>query len=366
MTAAAHQQEPARAVQLVGSVPLPTTEEVFRLLAGTLGALARRLPDGETGKRSYWITSQAYLLAKHPQFEPAGHNWDPDSGDVPQSGAPKYRLRPGVAATAVRLPSLGYAEAARDSYALFARLKREGVIDRSIRFQVSLPTPLAFIAGLIEPDSQAAVAPAFEAAILGELRQILDGIPHRELAIQWDVCLEIFILEGLRGVYFANPFEGCVARLIALGNAVPAEVELGYHFCYGDFRHKHGVEPRDTALMVDMTNAVVAGLARPATWVHYPVPRDRTDDAYFAPLARLKLPPQSEVFLGLVHNTDGLEGSRRRLEAARRHRAAFGVATECGFGRRPAASLPHLLKVHADLARGVRPGPSAGAARRGS
>jgi hypothetical protein len=366
MTAAQQRREEARSVQLVGSVPLPTTEAVFRLLAGALGTLAKRLPDGETGKRAYWITSQAYLLAKHPQFEPAGHKWDPDSGDVPETGAPKYRLRTGVAPGEVAIPPLGYAAAARDSYALFARLKREGVIDRSIRFQVSLPTPLAFIAGLIEPTSQAAVAAAFETAIEGELRQILSEIPHRELAIQWDVCLEIFILEGLRDVYFAKPFDGCVARLIALGNAVPAEVELGYHFCYGDFRHKHGVEPKDTALMVEMTNALVAGLARPVSWVHYPVPRDRSDDAYYAPLARLELPPESEVYLGLVHNTDGLEGSRRRLEAARRHRAAFGVATECGFGRRPAASLPQLLKVHADLARGVRPEPSAGAARRGS
>ena len=366
MTTAASGPNPARTVQLVGSVPLPTTEAVFRLLAGALGTLAKRLPDGETGKRAYWITSQAYLLARHPQFEPAGHDWDPDSGDVPESGAPKYRLKAGVAADAVKLPALGYAAAALDSYALFARLKREGVIDRSVRFQVSLPTPLAFIAGLIDPPSQMAVAPAFEAAILSELRDILGGIPHRELALQWDVCLEIFILEGLRQVYFPQPFEGCVARLIALGNAVPAAVELGYHFCYGDFRHKHGVEPKDTALMVEMTNALVAGLARPVSWVHYPVPRDRSDDAYYAPLARLELPPESEVYLGLVHNTDGLEGSRRRLEAARRHRAAFGVATECGFGRRPAASLPQLLKVHADLARGVRPEPSAGAARRGS
>ncbi|MGE5147908.1 MAG: hypothetical protein ACM3N5_14240 [Candidatus Eiseniibacteriota bacterium] len=346
-----------RSVQLVGSVPLPTTEDVFRLLAGALGTLARRLPDGETGKRSYWITSQAYLLARHPQFEPAGHNWDPDSGDVPEGGAPKYRLKAGVAPDAVELPPLGYAGAARESYALFARLKRESVIDRSTRFQVSLPTPLAFIAGLIDPPSQAAVAPAFEAAILGELREIVGGIPLRELAIQWDVCLEIFILEGLRQAYFPRPFEGCIARLVALGNAVPAEAELGYHFCYGDFRHKHGVEPKDTALMVEMTNALVAGLERPVSWVHYPVPRDRTDDAYYAPLARLELPPQSELYLGLVHNTDGLEGSRRRLDVARRHRGAFGVATECGFGRRPAETLPQLLKIHADLARG------AGAAR---
>ena len=349
----------SRNVQLVGSVPLATTEEVFRLLAGKLGTLAKRLPDGETGKRSYWITSQAYLLSRHPQFEPAGHNWNPDSGDVPESGAPKYRLRAGVAASDVAIPPLGYAEAARESFAVFSRLKDAGVIPRPVRFQVSLPTPLAFIAGLVEPASQEAVAPAFEARVGQELQQILDSIPHGELAIQWDACLEIFILEGLRDAYFPDPFRGCIARLAALGNAVPPAVELGYHFCYGDFRHKHGVEPKDVGLMVAMSNALAGALRRPPTWIHYPVPRDRSDDAYYAPLAGLALPPETEIYLGLVHHTDGLAGSARRLETAGRHCARFGVATECGFGRRPASSLPRLLEIHADLARGVRPSPGA-------
>ncbi|MGH7006397.1 MAG: hypothetical protein ACREIP_20825, partial [Alphaproteobacteria bacterium] len=201
-------QSAARNVLLLGSVPLQTTEEVFRLAAGALGSLLKRLPDGETGKRAYWITSQAYLLARHPQFEPAGHDWDPDSGTVPESGAPKYRLKAGVTARDVTLPPLGYPEAARESYALFARLKAEGVIPRHTRFQVSLPTPLAFIVGLVDPASQAAVAPAFEARIMQELGEILGAIPHDELAIQWDVCLEIFILEGIRQAYFPDTFQG--------------------------------------------------------------------------------------------------------------------------------------------------------------
>jgi hypothetical protein len=28
----------------------------------------------------------------------------------------------------------------------------------------------------------------------------------------------------------------------------------------------------------------------------------------------------------------------------------FGIATECGFGRRPADSIPALLRLHAELA----------------
>src|SRR2546430_3323840 len=51
---------------------------------------------------------------------------------------------------------------------------------------------------------------------------------------------------------------------------------------------------------------------------HLPVPRDRTDPAYYAPLAALRLRPETELYLGLVHATDGVEGSARRMEVARR------------------------------------------------
>jgi len=79
------------------------------------------------------------------------------------------------------------------------------------------------------------------------------------------------------------------------------------------------------------------------------VPRDRDDDTYFAPLARLKLKPGTELCLGLVHYTDGLAGTRRRLAAAERHVSAFSVATECGFGRRDPATIPELLRIHAQI-----------------
>jgi hypothetical protein len=81
-----------------------------------------------------------------------------------------------------------------------------------------------------------------------------------------------------------------------------------------------------------------------------PVPRDRTDDAYFAPLRNLKLRPETELYLGLVHMTDGVEGTRKRIETTRRFVPEFGVATECGLGRRPPETIPALLHIHAEVA----------------
>jgi hypothetical protein len=50
---------------------------------------------------------------------------------------------------------------------------------------------------------------------------------------------------------------------------------------------------------------------------HLPAPKPRTDDAYFAPLTGLKLRPETELYLGLVHLD--MAGNAARLAAARRH-----------------------------------------------
>jgi hypothetical protein len=127
-------------------------------------------------------------------------------------------------------------------------------------------------------------------------------------------------------------------------------VELGYHFCYGDNNHKHSLEPRDMSVMVDLANALIAALHRPVDFMHMPVPRDRADDAYFAPLAQLAIPPSTELYLGLVHFTDGEAGTRRRIAAASKVRTDFGIGTECGFGRRPSETIVPLLELHKKVA----------------
>ena len=69
---------------------------------------------------------------------------------------------------------------------------------------------------------------------------------------------------------------------------MPADIELLFHFCYGDCNHKHVVEPTDMADMVAMANRLTDGIERPIQLIHMPVPRDRSDDAYFAPLKDLR------------------------------------------------------------------------------
>ena len=51
-------------VHLVGSLPLPDAEAVFRVLSRAVGGHVLRMPDGETGIRLSWIRFLQDVLAR--------------------------------------------------------------------------------------------------------------------------------------------------------------------------------------------------------------------------------------------------------------------------------------------------------------
>lgn len=337
---------PGRDVLLVGSVPLEDAEAVFRAVSETVGGRVRRIPDGETGPRTNWIGWQAAVFMQTPALEQMPMTQD-------YAGLPQFRARPGVTPDDVTFGPLGYAAAAQESYAVFARLQAEGTIPAGVRFQVSLPTPLAplvpFFSFAVE--SQAIIEPAYERQMLAELAEICAAIPHDRLAIQWDVAIEMAVWEGVWHAWFEgdDSESNIIARLARYGAAVPEGVELGYHLCYGDAGHQHFVQPKDTANLVRVANGIAAAVTRPIQWLHLPVPRDRDDAAFFAPLAGLRLHLETELYLGLVHTTDGVAGTQRRIAAAAAVVPTFGIATECGLGRRSPETVMPLLRLHADV-----------------
>jgi hypothetical protein len=133
---------------------------------------------------------------------------------------------------------------------------------------------------------------------------------------------------------------------------VPSDVELGFHLCYGDMDAKHFVEPLDLGKAVELANLIVGNIEHAVAWIHMPVPRDRDDDAYFLPLRDLRISLETELFLGLIHDSDGAEGARRRIAAASKVRPVFGIATECGMARaRTKELILKLLSIPAEAAR---------------
>jgi hypothetical protein len=356
----------AREVLLVGSVGLRDSEEVFRTVGPLLGGRMARMPDGETGERASWVTRLRSVLENNPAFQddPAeraagGRLTHPiegtrtwKGGAVLQRGAPpplRMRLKAGVRPADIRIGGLGYPEAAIESYPIFRRLRDRGVVPGHIHFQVSLPTTAAFLNAHVVHEQHAIVEPIYREVLLREMEAICAAIPHRDLAIQWDVSTEMGQWEGVRHAYFSDVKSGVIERLALHCNRVPRDVELGVHLCYGSYGGRHWKEPESTANMVEAHNRLVEKLERPLSYIHMPVPVERSDDAYFAPLAGLKLAPGTKLFLGLVHDSDGVEGTRKRIAAASRHARDFGIAAECGFGRRPPETIPSLLRVHAEV-----------------
>lgn len=261
--------ETGHSVHLVGSVPLSSAAEVFRTTADILGDRVKRMPDGETGHRKNWVGFQYAVMARHPQFEFAGPPADPDvmanetTETVDGYTMPtKLRPRAGIAPEEIAFASLGYADAALKSYADFAALKRAGKIDKSARMLVAFPTPLAPVAFFIEPQYLFGVLPAYAKTMIGELFQIMSSIPHQELAIQWDVAMEFALWEGLFPPPPGDWKKMILDKLAELGDAVAADVELGYHLCYGDRGHKHFVDPTDTANLVEVANGISARVRR--------------------------------------------------------------------------------------------------------
>jgi methionine synthase II (cobalamin-independent) len=329
-------------VHLVGSIPLEDSEAVFRAVSSNLSDCVQRVPDGETGERKRWNAWTAPTYEKTDGLELVP---PPDGSYTPWSQAKLV-----IDSDDLVLERIGYADAAIASYDVFRRLKEEGTIPASTRFQVCLPSPVAPMIVLVEESSRLEVEPAHIRQLHSEIDEILDAISHEELAIQWDVCQDVGIWEGYYPAYFADREQGVIDRLAACAEKIPTDVQVGFHLCYGDFQHKHFMNPRDLGVVTDISNRLTEATERTIDWIHVPVPIDRDDSDYFAPLSRLSLDPETTFYLGLIHYDDGVGGALRRTKAASEFADGFGIGTECGFGRRDVETIPDLLRLHGEIA----------------
>ena len=342
----------ARNVYLVGSVPMASATAVFETVSAALGPRIKRLPDGETGPRGDWITWLEPVFADNSAFQKSGEFFRVHASGT---GRERYALKRGFAPIDVRFDNLFYADIAKASYAEFKRLKDAGKIAAGTKFQVDLVPAHSVIWLFLVDALHAPIDPLYNDAVKREIDKICAAIPHQELAIQFDVASAVFArLERNEASSYGRTKAETQATfsdiVVDLGNSVPRDVDLLYHLCYGDSNHRHVVEPTDMTDMVEFANRLSRNIKRPIELIHMPVPRNRADDAYFAPLNALKLRPATELCLGLVHLTDGIEGTKRRLATAKKYVSNFSIATECGFGRRDPRTIPELLSIHAAVA----------------
>src|SRR5262249_26194998 len=274
--------------------------------------------------------------------------------------AERYALKPGTGPQDVCISTIcSIADIAKESYAEFKRQKNTGNIPVGTKFQVDLVPAHSVIWLFLVDALHAAIDPIYNDSLKREIDKIAALVPHDELAIQFDVASAVFArLERNEASSYgrtkAEMQDTFANILVELGDRVPRDIDLLYHLCYGDSGHKHVVEPTDMSDMVEFANRVSRQIKPPIQLIHIPLPRNRPDDAYFALLKRLALRPETQLCLGLVPYTDGVEGTKRRIEPAKRHvpdsLSGFAIATECSFGRRDPRTIPELLRIHATVA----------------
>jgi catechol 2,3-dioxygenase-like lactoylglutathione lyase family enzyme len=139
----------------------------------------------------------------------------------------------------------------------------------------------------------------------------------------------------------AGAIERNVRQFTRLSREIPADVALGYHLCFGTLGGWPRFSPPDLGEAVNLANALIETAPRRVDWVHIPV-LDRSDDAFFAPLAKLQ-PRGTRIYLGVIHN---MARFPERVAAAHKYLPDFGVAAYCGLGRSPPSEVPTILAEH--------------------
>jgi hypothetical protein len=341
----------SREVLLVGSIPLDTAEDVFSMFGTELGPSLAAMPDGEVGPRKHWISRVHYqVLAGHSELETARHPQPENNVERlnPRNAADSwlFKVKDGVERVSFGDPGwrLGYARDAVNSFFVFKTLRDKGVLQKHLRFQVSLPSVNSVLPPRIFPNQAdiAKIRPGYTDALAAEIGTIVQKIPNDDLAIQWDCATEVQDAYGaLPGFSAEGAIERNVEQFRKLSPQIPQAVLLGYHFCFGTLGGWPRFAPADLSATVALANAVIENSGRRVDWIHIPV-LDDAGDTFLAPLKELR-PRGAKVYLGVIHH---MAGFKERIAIARKYLPDFGVAAYCGFGRIPPEEMPAVLNEH--------------------
>lgn len=327
-------------IHLPGSMPFANGRQMFAFVGEHLKPWVKRVPD-ETGARTGWVGTQRAAFAIDA-FETS-----PPEQVGPLPPLPRKQLRSDVDPDRFEFDAFQYERAVEPSYEQFRAARDAGLMRDDARLLVTMPTPHNVVSGFVATADQRPVRAAYERALARAVAHMADVVPHHELAIQWDLVGELAILNG---VYEVPYWDAATIgdSLAACAEMVPADVELGYHLCYGDSNNafliraqgpgeRHFARPPipDSSALLASARAVTAAVGRPIAFIHMACPYQWTEVEQWRPLAEVQLGDGTELFLGLVHAQDGISGARVRAALAETviGTRAFGIATECGMGR---------------------------------
>jgi hypothetical protein len=331
----------------------PDAEAAMRTAGRILGRHLRAVTDGETGERNQWIGWQLGKLTSIDGIEIVGTKASVADNEE-YSGFPALAVEPAVGELPPR--ALGYADAAESSYLVFKRLREEGALPADVKFQVSVPTAYASVVAWVREEDQESFFPVYERAIAGEVDAIAGAVDPGDLVIQYDVAVEIGVLNGAFVAAGELGEKRFIIEALRRALATPeGDLERGVHLCYGDYKHRHFTVPRDLSLCVELANAV----GDRADFVHMPADRETgRNPGYYEPLRDLR---PRRLALGVIDYEGDEQRTRELIDAAATGSGAaeFAVATECGMARidergTGGPPLERLLELHAMCASPIR------------
>jgi len=321
----------------------------MELALSELGPTVDMLPDGETGERLNWIQKIIEGMREHPDIELV------QEGDWSEyDKTPRFRVKRGHRLRGETI-DLGYARFFGESFPIFEELTAAGGL-ADIPFQVGIPSPFDLALFTFGPRGAFRERRAYTEATLREMREIHTEAPER-VVFQIEVPAELIFVARM-----PSPLQPLMARYMAgmvtkLAQQSPAGSRFGVHLCLGDMNHRSLMGMRDTRPVVHLANAIARRWPddRSLEFMHAPfaaaVEPPSTDEAWYRPLERLRLPPSTRFIAGFAHEGQDLEVQREILATIE---AAVGepvdLATSCGLGRRDPEAARAAIRRTAELA----------------
>ena len=239
-----------------------------------------------------------------------------------------------------------------ESWAVFERLQKAGDIPSGVKFQISIPTPIAPTYNNMVPADRPKLLPPLTQHFIDEVRKIAKALPNDRIAIQWDVCQEVLAWENY---YDKGPVDFRTETIDVLTQDRRRRAGRNRARLSPLLRQpadEHMVLPKDCGIMVEIANAVAARVKRPIQFFHHA----GDQGAHRRRLLRAAQGPEDRQGHRTLSRPDPPQRSRRRQGAARRRappRARRRHRHRMRHGARRSGAAAGAARAHARLVESV-------------
>ena len=303
-------QHNGRRVHLVGTIPAEDARAALGLVNQTVGAnTVDWLPDGETGRRQNWIGRIIESLRDHPDLTVVK---DGDWSDY--ESTPGFKVKRGHTFDHVELDYFHHFE---ESWPVFQEIRSE--IGRpDLAFQVGIPGPIdiAFAAFGFNPVLGFRHSGPFEDATVDDITRIHNAAGD-EVVFQMEIPIEVEIANRVPAPVRKLGVGWLARRILRLIERAPSGTRWGFHLCVGDMNNKSFSQLRDATTLAVLTDALIDRFpeGRKLDFVHLPLAHGSEpptlNEAFYAPLSRMSVPPDIRLIAGFAHESQSLEDQLR-------------------------------------------------------